>query len=342
MATNDLKYWYEGLSFEALGASRDQKHWYEGLVYAPLTFEGVLELTAQVSDTLSFTDEAENSIVNEVDVADTLAFTDELAILLASPVLPQTAEETFAFTDSVETYYGIYTEEMSFAFADTLEIGEEQLIVQNIDDYGLQIFEGLLLQDESYASEIQPLDTSEVVDITDAVEVFLTGALEQYDTLQYNWLDEVTMSLEQGISVEDTFAFTDESAVSLIISVLNTSASETLSLTDAVETALLGKMAFEENFTISDSLQTFMSIALEIEDTLALLDAAISGGNVFGDFSDTLSFTDAISGDLVSQIVVDLTASVSDSFTLSDSVVKNKPYNMSDYLRRYLNDRELV
>ena len=166
-----------------------------------------------------------------------------------------------------------------------------------------------------------PLDFAftDTLTITDALLTEYVLVPHYYDSLESFWADGVQVSLGQGIAVSDTLAFLDA-----------------LSLSSGY--ALL----FSDNFTVSDNLTLFFTLTYEASDLLSLLDAILVSEQGHGVLDDSFSLTDDISVSLGTQLVVELTATVSDTIALSDAIRVQKPYPMKNYLRRYLNDVELV
>lgn len=316
MPISDQRYWFDGLALTGIVSSSDQRHWFDGLVYSLLQANSSGALGLNVSDSLSLSD-----------------------AIVAASTLSTNLSDAITLQDNVNTLYEIYVEPLNVSVADSFEVGEFEAYVQASNLFNFQAFEKLNIFDEAIAAETLSRTSSDTLSISDTTEVFSTGVLEAYDTLQYNWSDSVTMSLEQGGLVSDTLALTDSVTIDLIVFVLNRNVSDTLSFSDTFLSAVQSLNAFEDNFTLSDNLSVAMAFALNVSDSLSLSDEATTLRNTFGIVTDAISLSDAISTSLAVQTIVPLATSVSDSVSLSDTLSITKPFEMTDYLRRYLNDR---
>lgn len=312
-----------------------------------LTDSALLQTDCYVSfsDTLAISDATEPVLGNIAEPTDAIALSDAITSAMFAEV-SQSASDALSFTDDIAYNYGIYVAGFSFAFTDTIEIGDEEIILQigpdTVADSWVQIFTGLRFSEENISAEVWTASDATTLSFSDAIEIYSAGAMEFYDTLFYGWGDAIQMTLEQGVIIEDTLALSDDASVALIIFVLNVTLSDTLVFSDAFTSDANGKNLSEDNFTISDYLEVSMTATLSLIDTVTIQDAVATSIDTFGNNSDALSLTDTVSVLLATQTIIALSIAVTDNLALSDFSNLRKPLNMTGYLRRYLNDVELV
>jgi hypothetical protein len=297
-------------------------------------FEFQINGNLEAAESISLSDSVEVVLESLSDFSDSISLTDNVEILLAIACI---VEDQIVLSDSLQSDFLINIVTLSLEVSDSIEIIDGFTQLQS-DPNDLQIFERLIFSDEIQVAE--PIDGvfDETLSLSDTLELLNLGIREAYDTLQYNWLDEVKVELEQVVNISDSLSLSDEVTVELIIFALPISVSDSLSLSDSVAIEISAHKSLQDSLSITDDFETFMTHLYEVSDSISLSDSLETSVNGNASLGDQITLTDDVQIALSIQIVVELTIQISDAISLSDHVQVAKPLNMTDYMRRYLND----
>lgn len=315
--------------------------------------------TIALADTLSLTDAVALQLYAHLTAVfdDILDLSDDTALELFTPLLQRAVSDTLSLTDAITLSYVIglnlsdtlqlldnlngvdfliFVGALSLAVQDRLELGDEafKLEMTGLADYILDIRETLHFSD--YVEIVDPKTDipSDTMVFTDAIQLSMAGAAYAYDTLFYNWGDDIKVELAMNVSVADTLALADAVTLDLIIIGILRQVSDTLDLQDALALEARGIKRVGDNFVLSDEIRMLLTHALRVGDTLAFADAIGIDYTRITAFEDTLSFQDAIQVSMSTPLEV----AVADSLDIFDSVAINRRGTNASYLRRYLND----
>ncbi len=277
---------------------------------------GIVALTQEVSDSFSLTD----AIVNSQQTA---------------------VSDSYTLSDSIATAFLIYTEPILIQVADVIELieGFQAYDPINEDDFTFQVMERILFYDEIVAAAPLSKSVDDTLDLSDAAEFHSIGYAEGYDTLFYNWADEVRVVLEQTIETSDTLALSDAVATALTVVGIPIEVSDSYTLTDALTVRIAIPREINDSFVLSDDIELFGTVRNTQADLLALSDAinTFSSNSQDGQ-ADSYELSDNVAVSLATITIVALTKTVSDTIALSDTVSSNRSNSNLNYLRRYLND----
>ena len=232
------------------------------------------------------------------------------------PATPLTLEvaDTLSLSDSASliNYIGLALSD-TLSFSDGLSLlysGEAAELLIGVNSFSS------LWADAATFELAYLLGVSDTISLSDAATTSTAIAIEAYDTLFYDLLDSVATGGLNSLSV---------------------TASDTLALSDSVTVTNfnLNLPISTDTLNLMDFLELRLNYFLPVSDTVALVDASANFESINTSFTgDALALSDAAS----TALLVTGSASSADTLALSDDIRVLMNTNLSNYLRRYLND----
>lgn len=307
-----------------------------------LALFAVLSVTG--ADTLDFSDAGQVALGLQASLSDTLTFTDALATFKTDS-LYVSGSDTLALLDDSQVNFLIYAYPIFLEFSERLELEDAAWDIPFNSEPGFTQQHGETLHfQETITGPLEELFASaaDTLSLTEAGEIILRAAVEGYDTLFYNWAEELKLELQQVLRFEETLSFSDALAMAVVITGINVTGSDSLASlwADAVATRTESNPSFAETLSFYEALEIKIFGGLQLADALELSDALalqMSGSNPSQGatgFSDTLQLAEQ----LTIVLSVPLRLQLSDALTLSDNLNAQRKGTDLSYLRRYLND----
>ena len=210
-------------------------------------------------------------------------------------ILSESVSDSITFSDAIQLGYGIIVPD-TITFSDFVTINPPEV--------------GYLIQDNwsIYLSDTQQYELDLFIPLTDTIPfsdfIQLSIGLILNDSLSLS--DSQATAVGIPVSVSDTIVLTD-AVLTYILGVYSESINDTITFSDAVTIFLIG-LLFKDIVNSSNSHDTFV-----FTDEVALRTTGTPAS-----FTDTLSLSDGVS------LVVNINLNINDSITFSDTIAETK------------------